>query len=82
MAFHIVSREEYPVDDLIVDLIAIAFAKSSALEVYDRYLSSRTQSDDSIVELLDRMRRQEDTFIVEIQEQLGRLIAQAPPNHV
>lgn len=67
--------ENYPLDNLTFNLIAIIYEKSKALEAYEKYLVD-ARGDQAVSDLLDRMRRQDEDFIVEIQQHLGRLITQ------
>lgn len=68
--------ENYPLDNLTFDLIAITYEKSKALEAYEKYLVD-ARGNQAVSDLLDRMRRQDEDFIVELQQQLGSLMTQA-----
>lgn len=67
--------ENYPLDNLTFNLIAIIYEKSKGLEAYETYLVD-ARGNQAVSDLLDRMRRQDEDFIVEIQEHLSRLITQ------
>ena len=68
--------ENYPLDNLTFDLIAITYEKSKALEAYEKYLVD-ARGDQAVSDLLDRMRKLDEDCIVELQQNLGRLITQA-----
>ena len=67
--------ENYPLDNLTFDLIAITYEKSKALEACEKYLLD-ARGNQGVSDLLDRMRRQDEDFIVELQQHLGRLMTQ------
>jgi hypothetical protein len=65
--------ENYPLDNLTFDLIAIIYEKSKAIEAYEKYLVD-ARGDQTISDLLDRMRKMDEDCVVEIQRHLGRLL--------
>jgi hypothetical protein len=67
--------ENYPLDNLTFDLIAITYEKSKALEAYEKYLVD-ARGDQAVSDLLDRMRKLDEDCIIELQQHLGRLITQ------
>jgi len=67
--------ENYPLDNLTFDLITIIYEKSKALEAYEKYLVD-ARGDQTMTDLLDKMRRQDEDCVVEIQQHLGRLLTQ------
>ena len=75
MNYQSTNGENYPLNNLTFDLIAIIYEKSKALEAYEKYLLD-ARGDQSVSDLLDRMRKQDEDFIIEIQQHLGRLITQ------
>ena len=67
--------ENYPLDNLTFNLIAIIYEKSKALEAYEKYMVD-ARGDQTVTDLLDRMRRMDEDCVVELQQQLGRLLTQ------
>ena len=65
----------YPLDNLSYDLITIIYEKSKALEAYGKYLVD-AKGDQTLTELLDRMRRQDEDFVEEPRARLVELLSE------
>ena len=65
----------YPLDNMCFDLIAIIYEKSKALEAYGKYLAD-ARGDQTMTDLLGRMRRQDEDCVEELRQRLGDLLTQ------
>ena len=65
----------YPLDNLTFDLITIIYEKSKALEAYGKYLVD-AKGDQTITDLIGRMRRQDEDCVEELRQRLADLLTQ------
>jgi hypothetical protein len=66
----------YPLDNLTYDLITIIYEKSKALEAYGKYLVD-ARGDQTITEMIGRMRRQDEDCVEELRQRLADLLTQS-----
>ena len=69
------SSKHFPLDNLTYDLITVIHEKSKALEAYDQYLQD-AQSNERVRQSVEKIRKQDEECISELQQHLGFLIGQ------
>jgi hypothetical protein len=68
------SSGKFPLDNLTYDLVTILYEKSKGLEAYDKYQRD-AQGNQEVSNLLQQMRQQDEQFIQQLQQHLGKLIS-------
>ncbi|HZS04197.1 MAG TPA: hypothetical protein VFD58_05125 [Blastocatellia bacterium] len=69
------SGKHYPLDNLVYDLITVMQEKSQGLEAYDQYIKD-AQGNDRVRQSFEKIRKQDEECITELQQHLAFLIGQ------
>ncbi|HWQ32095.1 MAG TPA: hypothetical protein VNQ79_04365 [Blastocatellia bacterium] len=69
------SGKHFPLDNLTYDLITMIYEKSKALEACDKYLQD-AQGNERIRQSFEKIRKQDEECITELQQHLSYLIGQ------
>jgi len=68
-------QKDFPLDNLVYDLITVIQNKSQALEAYDRYiLDAKGKGNHPAAELFEQMRQGDIDCIVKLKEQLAQVL--------
>lgn len=68
-------QKDFPLDNLVYDLITVIQNKSQALEAYDRYiLDAKGKGNQPAAELFEQMRQDDTDCIVKLKEQLTQVL--------
>jgi hypothetical protein len=68
-------QKDYPLDNLVYDVITVMQNKSQALEAYDRYiLDAKGKGNQAAAELFEQMKQSDTDCIIKLKEQLAQLL--------
>jgi hypothetical protein len=68
-------QKDYPLDNLVYDVITAMQNKSQALEAYDRYiLDAKGKGNQAAAELFEQMKQSDTDCIIKLKEQLAQLL--------
>ena len=68
-------QKDYPLDNLVYDVITAMQNKSQALETYDRYiLDAKGKGNQAAANLFEQMKQDDTDCIVKLKEQLAQLL--------
>jgi hypothetical protein len=68
-------QKDYPLDNLVYDVITAMQNKSQALEAYDRYiLDAKGKGNQAAAELFAKMKQDDTDCIIKLKEQLAQLL--------
>jgi len=68
-------QKDYPLDNLVYDVITAMQNKSQALEAYDRYiLDAKGKGNQAAANLFEQMKQDDTDCIVKLKEQLAQLL--------
>lgn len=72
------SGQNFPLDNLVYDLIMVIAKKSKALKAMDQYLQD-AQNNQRVKESFEKIRKQDEEFIKELTQHLSYLIGRQQP---
>ena len=70
-----VSSKQFPIDNLVYDLMMIIAKKSKGLKAMDQYLQD-AQNNQRVIDTFEKIRKNDEECIRELTQHLGYLVGQ------